>query len=76
MPEKTLDAVAESSDLKGDQVTGRGAEAQEVFDKLEAVGIDISDVFVTLENEGVEKFEKSWIELLDTVNGQLEKAKD
>jgi len=75
MPEKTLDAVAESSELKGDQVTGRGAEAQEVFDKLSAVGIDITDVFLVLENEGVEKFEKSWTELLDTVNGQLEKAK-
>lgn len=75
MPEKTMDAVAEGSELKGDQVSGRGAEAQEVFDKLSAVGIDITDVFLVLENEGVEKFEKSWTELLDTVNGQLEKAK-
>jgi transaldolase len=76
MPEKTLDAVAEHSDFKGDQVSGRGAEAQEVFDKLEAAGIDITDVFLVLENEGVEKFEKSWVELLETVNGQLAKAKD
>lgn len=75
MPEKTMDAVAAGSELKGDQVSGRGAEAQEVFDKLSAVGIDITDVFLVLENEGVEKFEKSWTELLDTVNGQLEKAK-
>jgi transaldolase len=75
MPEKTMDAVAEHAELKGDQVTGRGAEAQEVFDKLEAVGIDITDVFLTLENEGVEKFEKSWVELLETVKGQLESAK-
>jgi transaldolase len=75
MPEKTLDAVAEHAEITGDQVSGRGAEAQEVFDKLEGVGIDITDVFLTLENEGVEKFEKSWVELLETVNGQLEKAK-
>ncbi|MEQ0557787.1 transaldolase [Amycolatopsis sp. NEAU-NG30] len=75
MPEKTLDAVAEHAEITGDQVTGRGAEAQEVFDKLEAVGIDIRDVFLTLENEGVEKFEKSWTELLETVKGQLENAK-
>ena len=39
------------------------------------MGIDITDVFLVLEDEGVEKFEKSWTELLDTVNGQLEKAK-
>jgi transaldolase len=76
MPEKTLDAVADHGQIDGDMVTGRAAEAQQVFDNLEAVGIDITDVFVTLENEGVDKFEKSWIELLDTVAGQLDKAKD
>ncbi|MDQ0380829.1 transaldolase [Amycolatopsis thermophila] len=76
MPEKTLDAVADHANIEGDKVTGTGAQAQEVFDKLAAAGIDITDVFLTLENEGVEKFDKSWTELLDTVAGQLEKAKD
>ena len=75
MPEKTMDAVAEHAEITGDTVTGRGAEAQAVFDKLAAAGIDIPDVFRVLEEEGVEKFEKSWQELLDTVTGQLEKAK-
>jgi transaldolase len=74
MPEKTLDAVAERSNLRGDTVTGTAAEAQQVFDDLAAVGIDIDDVFVTLENEGVEKFEKSWTELLESVSGQLKAA--
>ncbi len=76
MPEKTLDAAADHADVTGDTVTGKGADAQAVFDKLSAAGIDITDVFLTLENEGVEKFEKSWVELLETVTGQLEKAKD
>ncbi|HKS49890.1 MAG TPA: transaldolase [Amycolatopsis sp.] len=76
MPEKTLFAVADHSQVGGDKVTGTGRQAQEVFDQLSAVGIDIPDVFRTLEDEGVEKFEKSWQELLDTVSGQLEKAKD
>ncbi|GAA5166495.1 MULTISPECIES: transaldolase [Amycolatopsis] len=76
MPEKTLDAVAEHATIDGDKVTGTAGQAQEVFDKLAAVGIDISDVFRTLEDEGVEKFEKSWQELLDTVEGQLGKAKN
>ena len=49
--------------------------AQEVFDKLEAVGIDLPDVFITLENEGVEKFEKSWQELLDETQTQLDDKK-
>jgi transaldolase len=74
MPENTLDAVAEHSDLRGDTVTGTAAEAQKVFDELTAVGIDIDDVFITLENEGVEKFEKSWEELLDSVKSQLSSA--
>jgi transaldolase len=72
MPEKTLDAVADHAEITGDTVTGRAAEAQAVFDKLSAVGIDIPDVFRVLETEGVEKFEKSWIELLETVTGQLD----
>ncbi|MFI7673969.1 transaldolase [Actinophytocola sp. NPDC049390] len=74
MPENTLDAVAEHSDLHGDTVTGTAGEAQKVFDDLVAVGIDIDDVFITLENEGVEKFEKSWEELLDSVTEQLAAA--
>ncbi|KFU80141.1 transaldolase [Amycolatopsis lurida] len=76
MPEKTLEAAGDHAEITGDTVTGKGTDAQAVFDKLSAVGIDITDVFLTLENEGVEKFEKSWTELLETVTGQLEKAKD
>jgi transaldolase len=75
MPEKTMDAVADHAEITGDTVSGKGAQAQAVFDKLSAAGIDVPDVFVTLETEGVEKFEKSWQELLDTVTGQLNKAK-
>ena len=74
MPEDTLDAVAEHSDLRGDTVTGTAAAAQQVFDALTSVGIDIDDVFITFENEGVEKFEKSWEELLDSVKAQLAAA--
>jgi transaldolase len=71
MPEKTLLAFADHGEVDGDQVTGTAAQAQEVFDALERAGIDISDVFRTVEDEGVEKFEASWQELLDTVKGQL-----
>jgi transaldolase len=73
MPEKTLDAVADHGVVQGDTVTGTADAAQEIFDKLDAVGIDLTDVFLTLENEGVEKFEKSWQELLDETQTQLDK---
>jgi transaldolase len=75
MPEKTLDAVADHGVITGDTVTGRAAEAQEVFDKLDAIGIDLTDVFLTLENEGVEKFDKAWQELLEATRGQLDEKK-
>jgi transaldolase len=72
MPEKTMDAVADHGVITGDTVSGTSAAAQQVFDQLEAVGIDLTDVFLVLENEGVEKFEKSWQELLDATQGQLD----
>ena len=63
MPEKTIDAVADHGVITGDTVTGTAGAAQEVFDQLAAAGIDLPDVFKVLEDEGVEKFEKSWLEL-------------
>ncbi len=75
MPEKTLHAVADHGRITGDTVSGRGAQAQEVFNSLTEVGIDLDDVFAVLETEGVDKFEKSWAELLETVTGQLNQAK-
>ncbi|EHB50541.1 Transaldolase [Mycolicibacterium rhodesiae JS60] len=74
MPEKTIDAVADHGVVTGDTITGTAAAAQAVFDKLEAVGIDLTDVFLVLENEGVDKFEKSWQELLDATQEQLDAA--
>jgi transaldolase len=75
MPEKTLQAFADHGEVTGDQVSGKGPESQDVFDRLGAVGIDLDDVFLTIEAEGVDKFKKSWTELVETVEGQMEKAK-
>jgi transaldolase len=74
MPEKTIDAVADHGTVTGDTITGTASAAQAVFDKLEAIGIDLTDVFLVLENEGVEKFEASWKELLDATQEQLNDA--
>jgi transaldolase len=72
MPEKTLDAVADHGVVTGDTLSGTGAASQAVFDELSAVGIDLGDVFAHLEDDGVDKFEKSWQELLDATQGQLD----
>ena len=74
MPEKTLDAVADHGVVSGDTITGTAAAARSVFDKLTAIGIDLPDVFVVLEDEGVEKFERSWLELLEATQDQLDAA--
>jgi transaldolase len=75
MPEATLEAVADHGVVRGDTVTGSYAEARQVFDDLKAAGIDIDDVTEVLEKEGVDKFEVSWQELLDSVQEQLDKAR-
>jgi transaldolase len=75
MPEKTIDAVADHGVITGDTVTGTAAESQALFDALTAVGVDLPDVFKVLEDEGVEKFEKSWLELIEATRDQLDAAK-
>jgi transaldolase len=55
-------------------VSGTAAQSQEVFDKIAAVGVDLTDVFLVLENEGVDKFEVSWNELLEATAEQLRTA--
>ncbi|MFJ1455127.1 transaldolase [Nocardia sp. N2S4-5] len=72
LPEKTLEAYADHGEQRGDAVSGTAEQAQAVFDQLRAVGVDIDDVFVVLEREGVEKFEKSWEELLSATATELQ----
>lgn len=71
MPEATLDAVADHGELHGDAVSGTGDQAREVFASLAEVGIDVDDVYQTLEDEGVQKFDDSWSELTSSVSEQL-----
>jgi transaldolase len=74
MPAKTLEAVADHGEINGDQVTGHYADAKNVLDSLERLGVSYADVVEVLEREGVDKFEKSWGELLTDVQEELTKA--
>ena len=72
MPEKTLEAVAEHSEPQP-ALDARSAErGEEVLARIADAGIDLADVFALLEREGVEKFEKSWEELLATVSATID----
>lgn len=74
MPEATLDAVADHGGDGSDTVTGRQDEARDVLARLGSLGIDIDAVTEQLEVEGVDKFEKSWAQLVETVSDGLSSA--
>ena len=76
MPEKTMQAVADHGELKGDTIRPNIADAQQVFTDIAAVGIDMDDVFRVLEDEGVEKFVVAWVDLLDNLQKALEQRGD
>jgi transaldolase len=74
MPEKTMDAVADHGVITGDTITDTAETAQAVFEQLAASGVDLADVFVVLEDQGVDKFEASWTDLLKATQAKLDSA--
>ncbi len=76
MPGKTLDAVADHGTVTGDAVTGTYAQARQTLDDLERLGIGYTEVVEKLEDEGLQKFDVSWEELLASVDTALSGAAD
>ena len=73
MPQATIDSIIDHGQVTGDTVRGGYAEAHDLLQKLAAVGVDYDDVVQTLEDEGVDKFEQSWGELIESVTSELER---
>jgi transaldolase len=74
MPEAVIHAFADHGEVRLDAITGGYDEAQQVMDRLAAVGIDYNDVVEVLEREGVEKFSVSGKEMIETVQKALDSA--
>ncbi|BFU45898.1 transaldolase [Krasilnikovia sp. MM14-A1004] len=74
MPESVIFAYEDHGTTRGDTVTGAYESARKVLADLAALGVDYDDVVKVLEEEGVEKFEASWVELLDGVGKSLRAA--
>ncbi|MEU6205875.1 transaldolase [Micromonospora musae] len=74
MPESVIKAYADHGETQADSITGEYEAARKVFADLEAAGVNMAEVIDVLEREGVEKFEASWLELLDGVRKSLESA--
>ncbi|TYB70373.1 transaldolase [Nonomuraea sp. PA05] len=71
MPEKTLDSTADHANVTGDTVRPFYEQAWNTMAALKDAGVDYDDVVKVLEDEGVEKFEASWNELLESVTKNL-----
>ncbi|HYH35080.1 MAG TPA: transaldolase [Nocardioides sp.] len=75
MPEKTLQAVADHGEVRGDRVRPFYDDAAAHMAALAEAGIDYDDVIQVLIKEGVEKFVTAWDEMLETLEANLEAAK-
>ena len=71
MPESTMRATANHGKLLGDTVHGTYDESRQVWADLAKLGIEYDDVVQVLEVQGVEKFEASWNELLNTIKTKM-----
>jgi len=74
MPGATLEAFADHGEVTGDTVRGTYEESAELFDHLERLGVSYEQVVTELEAEGLQKFDASWAELGETVQGELDRA--
>jgi transaldolase len=75
MPEKTLDAVADHGEVRGDRVRPHYDDAAAHMQALAEAGIDYDDVIAVLIAEGVDKFVVAWDELQTTLGASLEAAR-
>ncbi|MFD5427824.1 transaldolase [Streptomyces sp. NPDC127084] len=73
MPEATLQATADHGQITGDTVRGTYEQSRAELDALAKVGISYDDVVQLLEDEGVEKFEAAWNDLLKSTQAELDR---
>jgi transaldolase/glucose-6-phosphate isomerase len=74
MPEKTLEALLDHGKTPGDTVKEGVPAARRTLDDLRAVGIDVEAVGDELQKDGVVLFEKSYDELLATIETRRAEA--
>ncbi|GED98083.1 transaldolase [Gordonia crocea] len=71
MPGKTMEAFADHGWVDRESIIGQEASARETMTQIAAAGVDLDDVFVLLEDEGVTKFIDAWSDLLAATADQL-----
>jgi len=71
MPRETTVAMDDHGVVRGDTILEDVDGAQEIFKKFADAGVDYDDVVQVLEDEGVEKFEKSFADLIEGLESKL-----
>lgn len=71
MPRETVEAVLDHGEIRGDTLTEGVEEASRTLDAFESAGVSYDDVVQVLEREGVEKFSKSFRDLIDGLESKL-----
>ena len=71
MPRELVEAVLDHGDVRGDTITEGTDEASKILDQFEAAGVSYDDVVQVLEREGVEKFAKSFADLIEGLESKL-----
>ena len=71
MPPALIDAVNDHGEIRGDTILEGVDEAKHVLAALEDAGVGYDDVIATIEREGVEKFAKSFADLIEGLESKL-----
>jgi transaldolase len=66
MPDKTLLAFAEHGAVS-DPLPADGGDAEQVLAEFEAAGVGVAELAARLQREGAETFDKSWNELMQSI---------
>lgn len=70
-PLDLVKAVQDHGDIRGDTIRENPEQASRILDQVESAGVSYDDVVQTLEREGVEKFAKSFANLIDGLESKL-----
>ncbi|MER7727187.1 transaldolase [Streptomyces sp. NPDC096323] len=73
MPEATLDAVADHGEITGNTVAGSYDQGRADLEEIKKLGVSYDDVVQLLEDEGVDKFEAAWTDLLNSTEAELKR---
>jgi transaldolase len=71
MPPALIEAFDDHGEVRGDTILEGLDEAKRVLQAFEEAGIAYDDVITTIEREGVEKFAKSFEELIEGLQSKL-----